>query len=31
MQEGKKMQIQSPGWENPLEDEMATYSSILAW
>ena len=30
MQEEKKMQIQSPGWENPLEDEMATYSSILA-
>ena len=21
----------SLGWENPLEKEMATYSSILAW
>ena len=20
-----------PGWENPLEEEMATHSSILAW
>ena len=20
-----------PGWEDPLEEEMATYSSILAW
>ena len=23
--------FQSPGWEDPLEKEMATYSSILAW
>ena len=23
--------IQSLGWEDPLEEEMATYSSILAW
>ena len=23
--------IQSLGWENPLEKEMATHSSILAW
>ena len=23
--------IQSLGWENPLEKEMATQSSILAW
>ena len=23
--------IQSPGWEDPLEDSMATHSSILAW
>ena len=23
--------IQSLGWENPLEDGMATHSSILAW
>ena len=25
------MQVQSPGWEDPLEKEMATQSSILAW
>ena len=25
------MQVQSLGWEDPLEEEMATYSSILAW
>ena len=25
------MQIQSLGWEDPLEKEMATHSSILAW
>ena len=24
-------QAQSLGWEDPLEKEMATYSSILAW
>ena len=23
--------VQSPGWEGPLEKEMATYSSTLAW
>ena len=23
--------VQSLVWENPLEKEMATYSSILAW
>ena len=23
--------VQSPGWEDPLEKEMATYSSVLAW
>ena len=22
---------QSPGWEDPLEEAMATYSSILSW
>ena len=27
----QKMQLQSLGWEDPLEKEMATYSSILAW
>ena len=24
-------QVQSVGWENPLEEGMATHSSILAW
>ena len=23
--------IQSLGWEDPVEEDMATYSSILAW
>ena len=23
--------VQSPGWEDPLEKEMAVHSSILAW
>ena len=23
--------VRSPGWEDPLENEMATHSSILAW
>jgi len=23
--------VQSLGWEDPLEEEMATYSGILAW
>ena len=25
------MQLLSLGWEDPLEEEMATHSSILAW
>ena len=25
------MQVRSLGWEDALEEEMATYSSILAW
>ena len=25
------MWVPSMGWEDPLEKEMATYSSILAW
>ena len=29
MQEIQEMQVQSLGWEDPLEKEMATYSSIL--
>ena len=24
-------QVQSLGWKDPLEEEMATHSSILAW
>ena len=31
MQEPKGMCVQSLGWENPLEEEMATHSSTLAW
>ena len=31
MQELQETQVQSLGWENPLEKEMATHSSILAW
>ena len=23
--------VQSLGWEDPLEEEMATHSSVLAW
>ena len=30
MQETQEMQAQSLGWEDPLEEEMATYSNILA-
>ena len=26
-----KTRVQSLGWENPLEEGMATHSSILAW
>ena len=25
------MRVSSLGWEDPLEEEMASYSSILAW
>ena len=31
MQEMQEMQVQSLGWEEPLEKGMATLSSILAW
>ena len=31
MQETQEMQVQSLGWEDLLEKEMATHSSILAW
>ena len=27
----QEMHVRSLGWEDPLEEEMATYSSILAW
>ena len=27
----RETQVQSPGWEDPLEKEMAIHSSILAW
>ena len=27
----QEMQVSSLGWEDPLEKEMATHSSILAW
>ena len=31
MQETQEMLIQSLGWEDPLEKEMATHPSIFAW
>ena len=31
MQETLEAQVCSLGWEDPLEKEMATHSSILAW
>ena len=31
MQETQEMQVRSLGWEDPLEKEMATLFSILAW
>ena len=30
VQETQEMRVQSLGWEDPLEKEMATHSSILA-
>ena len=27
----QEMQVQSLGWEDPLEKEMAMHSSVLAW
>ena len=27
----QETQVQSLGWEDPLEKEMASYSSFLAW
>ena len=31
MQETQEMHVQSLGQEDPLEEEMATHPSILAW
>ena len=31
MQETHETSVQPLGWEDPLEEEMATHSSILAW
>ena len=31
MQEMQAMQVQSSDWEDPLEEGMATHSSVLAW
>ena len=31
MQETQEMQIKSLGWDDPLEEEMTTHSSILVW
>ena len=31
MQETWEKQVRSLGWKDPLEKEMATHSSILAW
>ena len=31
MQEAQEMQVQSLGWEDSLENGMATHSSIRAW
>ena len=31
MQETQEMRIQSLGWEDPLEEEMATHSGVFVW
>ena len=31
MKEMQETQVRSLGWEDPLEEGMATHSSILAW
>ena len=31
MQEPQQTQVQSLGWEDLVEEEMATHSNILAW
>ena len=31
VQESQETRVRSPGWEDPLEEGMATHSSLLAW
>ena len=31
MEDPQEMWVQSLGWEDPLQEEMAVHSSILAW
>ena len=31
MQETKEIWVPSLGWEDPLEEDMATHTSILVW
>ena len=31
LHEMQETRVQSLGWEDPLEEEMATHSGILAW
>ena len=31
MQETKEMRVSSLGWEDPLEEELATHTSVLIW
>ena len=31
MQETQESRVRSLGWEDPLEEDMATHSRILAW
>ena len=31
VQESQETQVRSLGWEDPLEEEMATHLNILAW
>ena len=31
LQETQEMRVQFLGWEDPLEEEMATHSNIPAW
>ena len=31
MHEMQETQVQSLGWEDPLEEEMAPHSNVLAW